>query len=143
MIEKSPESSQTTSSSKQEMPDYRDKHSILYCHKCTECKNYYKSIKVLTRHKLDEHKLTPVYRCANTNNCNQEFRNVSEFLDHAKLHPQKNIICTRCKMKFTNKKMLRYHMKNMHYNRKSTQDSIKYQENSSSTDNRRYIPLYS
>jgi hypothetical protein len=77
------------------MPDYRDKHSILYCHECIECRLFYKSIKVLTRHKLDKHNLIPVYKCANVVECNEQFGKVSDFLAHAKLHPQKNIICSR------------------------------------------------
>ena len=101
------------------MPDCRATHSILYCHECIECKLFYKSIKVLTAHKHDAHHLKPVYRCADTVNCRKEFDMVSTFLLHSKVHPQKNILCTRCKTSFSNKNHLRHHMKNVHYNRKS------------------------
>lgn len=105
--------------------DFRDKHSILYCHECIECKTYFKSIKVLTKHKHDVHHLRPVYKCANTSECNEEFENVATFLEHSKLHPQKNIICARCKIKFNNKNSLRHHMKNIHYNRKLSTGVVK------------------
>ena len=45
-----------------EIPDYKDSHSILYCHECVECKRFYKSIKVLASHKLEAHRLRPIYR---------------------------------------------------------------------------------
>jgi hypothetical protein len=109
---------------KLETIDYRDKHSILYCHECVECKLYFKSIKVLTKHKHDTHNLKPVYKCANTIECDQEFETVSSFLEHSKLHPQKNIICTRCRIKFNNKNTLRLHMKNVHYNRRLTTSGV-------------------
>ena len=101
-----------------EMPDFQNKHSILYCHECVECKLFYKSIKVLTAHKLESHGLKPVYKCANVINCGHEFENVREFLAHSKLHPQKNITCQRCKIKFNSKNLLRHHMKNVHYKQK-------------------------
>lgn len=78
-----------------DMPDFQSKHSILYCHECVECKLFYKSIKVLTAHKLESHGLKPVYRCANVINCGREFEKVQDFLTHSKLHPQKNISCNR------------------------------------------------
>lgn len=103
------------------MPEHREKHSILYCHECTQCQHFYKSTKVLTKHKLAAHHLKPVYQCANnTSQCGMQFENVDEFLAHAQLHPQKNIVCPRCHVKFNNKNLLRHHMKNVHYNRKSS-----------------------
>lgn len=109
------------------MPEHREKHSILYCHECTQCAHFYKSTKVLTKHKLIAHKLQPVYQCANntSQHCGMQFENVDEFLVHAQLHPQKNIVCPRCHVKFNNKSLLRHHMKNVHYNRKSTSNSQK------------------
>jgi hypothetical protein len=100
-----------------EMPDFKDKHSILYCHECVECKLYFKSIKVLHRHKKEMHNLKPVYRCA-LQQCMNEFDKCDLFLEHAKIHPQKNIACLKCKIKFANKNLLRHHMKNVHYNHK-------------------------
>ena len=99
------------------MPDYRDKHSILYCHECVECSLYFKSIKVLAKHKGEVHRLKPVYKCALVE-CGSEFDAVQAFLEHAKVHTQKNIVCSRCKIKFNNKNLLRHHMKNVHYNHK-------------------------
>ena len=99
------------------MPDYRDKHSILYCHECVECSLYFKSIKVLAKHKREVHRLKPVYKCALVE-CESEFDTVQAFLEHAKVHTQKNIVCSRCKIKFNNKNLLRHHMKNVHYNHK-------------------------
>ncbi len=110
---------------KLDVNDYRDKHSILYCHECIDCNVYFKSIKVLTKHKKIIHNLKPVYRCANSLECNKEFELVSSFLEHSKLHPQKNIMCSRCKIKFSNKNLLRHHMKNVHYNRKIQTSFIK------------------
>ena len=104
------------------MPDFRDRHSILYCHECIECNLFFKSIKVLAKHKREKHNLKPVYKCANPNNdcINNVFDNVNDFLEHSKIHLQKNIICSRCKIKFNNKNSLRNHMKNTHYNHKFT-----------------------
>jgi hypothetical protein len=96
--------------------DYRQAHSILYCHECIECSLFFKSIKVLRCHKLKKHNLRPVYSCANSD-CAAEFELVSAFLSHATIHNQKNIICSRCKLKFTNRNLLRLHMKKQHYNR--------------------------
>jgi uncharacterized C2H2 Zn-finger protein len=104
------------------MPDFRDRHSILYCHECIECNLFFKSIKVLAKHKKEKHNLKPVYKCANPNNdcISNVFDNVNDFLEHSKIHLQKNIICSRCKIKFNNKNSLRNHMKNTHYNHKFT-----------------------
>jgi len=104
------------------MPDYRDRHSILYCHECTECRLFYKSIKVLTAHKKVQHQLRPVYKCCHAQ-CGIEFSGVGEFLTHAQLHLQKNIVCARCQLKFSNKNLLRHHMKNVHYNRKQASNN--------------------
>jgi hypothetical protein len=102
------------------MPDFKDKHSILYCHECVECNLFFKSIKVLAKHKREKHNLRAVYKCANPNNdCIYNiFDNVNEFLEHSKIHLQKNIVCARCNIKFNNKNSLRNHMKNTHYNHK-------------------------
>ena len=98
------------------MPDdHKDKHSILYCHECHECHIYFKSIKTLTQHKRMAHRLRPVYACANTSECGKVFDSLALFLDHAKLHAQKRIVCGRCQIKFTDKRMLRYHLKTVHY----------------------------
>ena len=118
------------------MPDYRDKHSILYCHECIECSLYFKSIKVLAKHKKDKHNLRPVYKCVNSNNdcAKNMFDSVNEFLEHAKVHAQKNIICARCKIKFNNKNSLRNHMKNTHYNHKFNVSGAKTTGSSASND---------
>jgi hypothetical protein len=102
-------------------PDYRRHHSILYCHECAQCQHFYKSTKVLTKHKLAAHSLQPVFACANTSECELKFAGIQEFLAHARLHPQKNIVCSRCHVKFGNKNLLRHHMKSVHYNRSRPQ----------------------
>ena len=93
----------------------------------------FKSIKVLAKHKREKHNLRPVYKCANpTNDCVYNiFDNVSEFLEHSKIHLQKNIICARCKIKFNNKNSLRNHMKNTHYNHKFNTSSNSFKTESS------------
>lgn len=94
--------------------DYKDKHSILYCHECIECSMFFKSIKTLTRHKLEQHALRPVYRCA-VAECARQFEGVEDFLEHAQVHCQKNIVCLKCSIKFNSKNSLRHHMKVAHY----------------------------
>jgi hypothetical protein len=99
-----------------QITDFKEKHSILYCHECFECGIYFKSLKTLTRHKLDQHGLRPVYKCAaSLNECGVQFETVEEFLEHAKVHCQKNIVCTKCSIKFNSKNSLRHHMKVAHY----------------------------
>ncbi|CAF0852318.1 unnamed protein product [Brachionus calyciflorus] len=99
----------------QNLPEHRLKHSILYCHECIECSIFFKSIKILTKHKKDAHNLRPVFKCANTIDCNRQFDTIDSFLEHSKHHSQKNILCSKCKLKFSNKNTLRIHMKNYHY----------------------------
>lgn len=96
--------------------DFKNKHSILYCHECIECNVFFKSIKTLTKHKLDEHALRPVYKCAAASTeCGRQFETVEEFLEHAQVHCQKNIVCIKCSIKFNSKNSLRHHMKVAHY----------------------------
>ncbi|RNA41658.1 gastrula zinc finger -like, partial [Brachionus plicatilis] len=97
------------------VPEHRTKHSILYCHECVECSIFFKSMKILTKHKKDAHHLKPVFKCANTIDCNQQFDSIDAFMDHSKVHMQKNIVCSKCRVKFANKNTLRIHMKNFHY----------------------------
>ena len=96
-------------------PEHRAKHSILYCHECVECSIFFKSMKILTKHKKDAHNLKPVFKCANTIDCNLQFDSIESFMDHSKVHVQKNIVCSKCRVKFPNKNTLRIHMKNFHY----------------------------
>jgi hypothetical protein len=104
------------------LPDCKDKHSILYCHECTQCQTFFKSLKVLTKHKRDVHNLKPIFKCCTRDEntgavCNVqcELDDVETFLEHAKVHSQKNIACTKCQTKFASKNSLRNHMKNVHY----------------------------
>lgn len=94
--------------------DYKDKHSILYCHECIECSIYFKSIKTLERHKQDQHGLRPIFKCA-AGECSRQFETVEDFLEHAQVHCQKNIVCLKCSIKFNSKNSLRHHMKMAHY----------------------------
>lgn len=94
--------------------DYKDKHSILYCHECIECSIYFKSIKTLERHKQDHHGLRPIFKCA-AGECSRQFETVEDFLEHAQVHCQKNIVCLKCSIKFNSKNSLRHHMKMAHY----------------------------
>jgi hypothetical protein len=95
--------------------EFKDKHSILYCHECMECNKFFKSIKVLIKHKSIEHNLRPIFKCLSTNNCRFETDQIEQYLEHATIHSQKNISCIKCNAKFSNKNALRNHMKNSHY----------------------------
>lgn len=94
--------------------DFKEKHSILYCHECIECGVFFKSLKTLTRHKLDRHGLRPVFKCV-ADECARQIETVEEFLEHAQVHCQKNIACLKCSIKFNSKNSLRHHMKVSHY----------------------------
>ena len=104
------------------IPDCRQVQSVLYCYECEICKFFFKSNKVLFKHKRSVHKLKPIFRCLLGDKCdvikngvNGEFDSLDAFLEHAKIHSQKNIYCSRCKMQFDGKVSLRNHMKNVHY----------------------------
>ena len=114
-------SNSTVSSGGSLLPEFKDKHSILYCHECIECKTFFKSLKVLTKHKQEAHGLKPVFRCmCHTQNetlcpVQYDIEHIDEFFEHAKVHSQKNITCSKCQAQFTSKNALRNHMKNVHY----------------------------
>ena len=101
------------------MLDYRTVSSVLYCYECDKCKIFFKSNKLLFKHKRLTHKLKPVYKCLLGDECglkpNGEFDSLDEFINHSRIHSQKNIYCTRCKETFDSKILLRNHMKNVHY----------------------------
>lgn len=110
--------------------EFKEKHSILYCHECAECHLFFKSLKVLTKHKMEAHNLKPVFECcygkeddddvesvSANSGCQLQFEvdQIDAYLEHARIHPQKNITCLKCQIKFANKNSLRNHMKNVHY----------------------------
>lgn len=99
---------------KSPIPDWRPTQSLLYCHECVECKCFYKSNKTLAKHKREAHHLKPVFRCLD-DMCHLEFDSMLAYMDHAKLHTQKNIECGKCKAKFASKSSLRQHLKSVHY----------------------------
>ena len=112
-------------------PDYRTVQSLLYCYECDFCRIFFKSKKLLFNHKRTIHKLKPVFKCLHGSRCkltidvvDGQFDDLNEFLEHAKIHSQKNIFCTRCNEQFSGKVQLRNHMKNIHYTKLNDTDCI-------------------